>query len=72
MTLLPVHGITAQTFLLNALMDLSDLLNLLLQVFTVPHQDDLMYPVPARMAPFAQQVHQYKTLLNAELVSTVP
>lgn len=53
-------------------MDLSDLLNLLLQVFTVPHQDDLMYPVPARMAPTAQQVHQYKTLLNAELVSTVP
>lgn len=72
MILLPVHGITAQTVLLNALMDLSDLLNLLLQVFTVPHQDDMMYPVPARMAPSAQQVHQYKTLLNAELVSTVP
>lgn len=72
MILLQVHGITAQTFLLNALMDLSDLLNLLLQVFTVPHQDDPMYPVPARMAPSAQQVHQYKTLLNAELVSTVP
>ena len=67
-----LHGITAQTFLLNALMDLSDLLNLLSQVFTVPHQDDLMYLVPARMAPTAQQVHQYKTLLNAKLVSSVP
>lgn len=66
------HGITAQTFLLNALMDLSNLLNLLLQVFTVPHQDDLMYLVPARMVPIAQQVHQYKTLLNVELVSTAP
>ena len=67
-----LHGITAQTFLLNAHVDLSDLLNLLLQVFTVPHQDDLMYLVPARMVPTAQQVHQYKTLLNVELVSTVP
>lgn len=53
-------------------MDLSDLPNFLLQVFTVPHQDDLMYLVPARMAPTAQQVHQYKTLLNAKLVSNVP
>lgn len=66
------HGITSQKFLLNALMGLSDLLNLLLQVFTVPHQDDPMYLVPARMVPTAQQVHQYKTHLNAELGFTVP